>query len=240
MYKIRMKDLPEDARPQEKLLAYGPTSLSNAELIALIIRTGTKENNSISLAQKLLEKGNDNDNKGASRKLEYFGLKFLANATLEEITEVKGIGKSKAAMILAAIELAKRISKSSVDLKKLNTTDKLPYMVMDDMRNLEKEHFKIAILNTKKELSYLETITVGSIDKTIVEPREVFSIAIKRNAHTLILLHNHPSGDPKPSVQDIEITKTLKEAGSLLNIPVIDHIIIGDGRYFSFLEEGIF
>lgn len=240
MYKIRMKDLPEDARPQEKLLAYGPTSLSNAELIALIIRTGTKENNSISLAQKLLEKGNDNDNKGASRKLEYFGLKFLANATLEEITEVKGIGKSKAAMILAAIELAKRISKSSVDLKKLNTTDKLPYMVMDDMRNLEKEHFKIAILNTKKELSYLETITVGSIDKTIVEPREVFSIAIKRNAHTLILLHNHPSGDPKPSIQDIEITKTLKEAGLLLNIPVIDHIIIGDGRYFSFLEEGIF
>lgn len=240
MYKIRMKDLPEDARPQEKLLAYGPTSLSNAELIALIIRTGTKENNSISLAQKLLEKGNDNDNKGASRNLEYFGLKFLANATLEEITEVKGIGKSKAAMILAAIELAKRISKSSVDLTKLNTTDKLPYMVMDDMRNLEKEHFKIAILNTKKELSYLETITVGSIDKTIVEPREVFSIAIKRNAHTLILLHNHPSGDPKPSVQDIEITKTLKEAGSLLNIPVIDHIIIGDGRYFSFLEEGIF
>lgn len=235
-----MKDLPEDARPQEKLLAYGPTSLSNAELIALIIRTGTKENNSISLAQKLLEKGNDNDNKGASRNLEYFGLKFLANATLEEITEVKGIGKSKAAMILAAIELAKRISKSSVDLTKLNTTDKLPYMVMDDMRNLEKEHFKIAILNTKKELSYLETITVGSIDKTIVEPREVFSIAIKRNAHTLILLHNHPSGDPKPSVQDIEITKTLKEAGSLLNIPVIDHIIIGDGRYFSFLEEGIF
>lgn len=235
-----MKDLPEDARPQEKLLAYGPTSLSNAELIALIIRTGTKENNSISLAQKLLEKGNDNDNKGASRNFEYFGLKFLANATLEEITEVKGIGKSKAAMILAAIELAKRISKSSVDLTKLNTTDKLPYMVMDDMRNLEKEHFKIAILNTKKELSYLETITVGSIDKTIVEPREVFSIAIKRNAHTLILLHNHPSGDPKPSVQDIEITKTLKEAGSLLNIPVIDHIIIGDGRYFSFLEEGIF
>lgn len=240
MYKIRMKDLPEDARPQEKLLAYGPTSLSNAELIALIIRTGTKENNSISLAQKLLEKGNDNDNKGASRNLEYFGLKFLANATLEEITEVKGIGKSKAAMILAAIELAKRISKSSVDLTKLNTTDKLPYMVMDDMRNLEKEHFKIAILNTKKELSYLETITVGSIDKTIVEPREVFSIAIKRNAHTLILLHNHPSGDPKPSIQDIEITKTLKEAGLLLNIPVIDHIIIGDGRYFSFLEEGIF
>lgn len=240
MYKIRMKDLPEDARPQEKLLAYGPTSLSNAELIALIIRTGTKENNSISLAQKLLEKGNDNDTKGASRNLEYFGLKFLANATLEEITEVKGIGKSKAAMILAAIELAKRISKSSVDLKKLNTTDKLPYMVMDDMRNLEKEHFKIAILNTKKELSYLETITVGSIDKTIVEPREVFSIAIKRNAHTLILLHNHPSGDPKPSIQDIEITKTLKEAGLLLNIPVIDHIIIGDGRYFSFLEEGIF
>ncbi len=239
MYKIKMKDLPFDTRPQEKLLRYGAAQLSNAELIALIIRTGTKDENSVSVAQKLINLGN-NDYKPNIVDMEYMGLKSLANATIEELKSVDGIGDSKAAMIMAALELGKRISKYNANLEKLNATDKLPRIVMEDMRHLEKEHFKIAILNTKKELKYIEEITIGSVDKTIVEPRDVFSTAIKRGAHTIILFHNHPSGDPKPSVQDLEITKNLQKAGELLNIPVIDHIIIGDGVYFSFLEEGIF
>lgn len=237
MFYKRIKDLPEDMRPQEKLLASGPNYLSNAELIALIIRTGSKEENSMAVSQKLIDLGqsltNNND--------EYYGLKFLVNSTIEDLMQINGIGKSKACMIQAAIELGRRVYRGSSYLKeKITDTTKLPNIVMNEMRYLNEEQFRIAILNTKKELEYLELISSGTVDKTIVEPRDVFQKAIKRNAHTIILLHNHPSGDPKPSKQDLDITNRLKKAGNLIGIEVIDHIIIGDGVYYSFLEEGIF
>lgn len=235
----KVKDLPLDMRPQEKLLEHGAQRLSNAELIALVIRTGSQNKSSIGVAQDIIDLGlsktRSTDEDG------YYGLKFLVNASVEDLTEIEGIGISKAVMILASVELGRRISRGSAEKReKITDTSKLPNIVMDEMRHYQEEHFKIAILNTKKELEYIETISIGSLDRAIVEPREVFYKAIKRKAHTIILLHNHPSGDPTPSLEDIEITKRLKEIGDLLSIPVIDHIVIGDGKYFSFLREGIF
>ncbi|NLW43350.1 MAG: DNA repair protein RadC [Tissierellia bacterium] len=233
-----MKELPEDTRPQEKLLKHGAEILSNCELIALLIRSGTKENNALAVSQQIIDLGQKTSKlKGDD---EYYGLKFLVNATCEDLTSVPGIGKTKACQIMAAIELGRRAYRDQkVTREKITDTTRIPNIVMDEMRYLNEEHFKIAILNTKKELEYIETISIGSLDKTIVEPREVFLKSIKRNAHTIILLHNHPSGDPKPSNQDINITRKLISSGELLGISVIDHIIIGDGRYYSFLEEGI-
>lgn len=238
-YNVPMKEMPEDVRPQEKLIKYGLQSLTNAELIALIIRTGTKEKNSVTLSQDLINLGQEFSNIGIEDQ--YYGLKFLATSTIEDLSSVDGIGTSKACMILSAIELGRRVYRDNT-LKKEKITDTtiIPSIVMDEMKFLNEEHFKIAILNTKKELEYFETISIGTVDKTIVEPRDVFLKSIKRNAHTIILVHNHPSGDPNPSKQDINITSRLKDAGNLLGIPVIDHIIIGDGKYYSFLEEGIF
>ncbi len=234
----KMKELPEDTRPQEKLLKHGPEILSNCELIALLIRSGTKENNALVVSQQIIDLGQKSSKlKGDD---EYYGLKFLVNATCEDLTSVPGIGKTKACQIMAAIELGRRAYRDQkVTREKITDTTRIPNIVMDEMRYLSEEHFKIAILNTKKELEYIETISIGSLDKTIVEPREVFLKSIKRNAHTIILLHNHPSGDPKPSNQDIDITRKLVSSGELLGISVIDHIIIGDGKYYSFLEEGI-
>lgn len=237
MLNKKIKDLPEDMRPQEKLLLHGPKGLSNAELIALIIRTGSKDQNSLEVSQNLLDQGRSL----ANTHDEYFGLKFLVNASVEDLMEVPGIGYSKACMIQAAVELGRRTFRDSAFSKeKINETHILPNIVMNDMRYLTEEEFRIAILNTKKELEYLELISIGSVDKTIVEPRDVFQKALRRNAHTIILLHNHPSGDPRPSIQDINITERLKSAGKLIGIEVIDHVIIGDGVYYSFLEEGIF
>lgn len=238
LYK-KLKDLPKDVRPQEKLLKYGSQVLSNAELIALIIRTGNRESNSILVSQNLIDIGQTSSTNGKDD--EYYGLKFLASATCEDLMKVSGIGESKASMIMAAIELGRRVYRdSNLKKEKITDTSAIPNIIMDEMRFLSEEHFKIAILNTKKELEYFETISIGTIDKTIVEPRDVFLRGIKRNAHTIILVHNHPSGDPTPSRQDIHLTKRLKEAGDLLGIKIIDHIIIGDGIYYSFLEEGIF
>lgn len=236
MYR-RIEDLPEDMRPQEKLVKHGPEVLSNAELIALIIRVGSKKKSSISIAQDLINLGCSSHKE--ENKKEFYGLKFLASSTIEDLIQVDGIGVSKASMILAAVELGRRTYRDKNFVKeKITDTTILPNIVMDEMRFLGEEHFKIAILNTKKELEYIENISIGSINQTVVEPREVFQKAIKRNAHTIILLHNHPSGNPRPSPQDLQLTRRLVEAGDIMGISVIDHIIIGDGNYYSFLEEG--
>lgn len=237
MYSIRMKDLPEDMRPVEKLLNHGPQVLSNSELLAIIIRTGSRKKSALGLADEVTKLG-----MSSSHVLQddgYYGLRFLSDITPEELTSIDGIGPFKAAMIMAAAELGRRVNRSGQKKEKITDTSALPRIIMDEMRTLKEEHFKIAVLNTKKELEYLETISIGSLDKTLVEPREVFYKAIKRKAHTIILVHNHPSGDPTPSYADINITEKLIEIGELMSIPVIDHIVIGDGIYFSFLKEGL-
>ena len=222
-----IKDLPLSERPREKLISYGVEALSNAELLALIIKTGNVEETAVEVAQKILSRDNR-------------GIAYLADVSLEELMEVKGIGQSKASQILAAIEIGKRLNRiGPQDKIKISSPVVLVNLLMDEMRYLCKEHFKIAILDTKNQILAIENISIGTLNASIVHPRDVFKIAIKRNANSLILIHNHPSGDPNPSNEDISITNRLIDAGNLIGIKVLDHIIIGDNKYISFKEKNL-
>ena len=222
-----IKDLPLNERPREKLYRYGVKSLSNSELIAVIIRTGNKGDTAIQLAERIIS-------------LDDRGIGFLSDATIEELTDVKGIGNCKAAQLLAAIELGKRISAyKKEDNIRISCPNDIADLLMEEMRYLKKEYFKIAILDTKNQIITIENISIGNLNSSIVHPREVFNMAIKRSANSIILVHNHPSGDPTPSSEDINITNRLIEAGSILGIKVLDHIIIGDNKYISFKERNI-
>lgn len=226
-YNYTIKDLPVEERPREKLYKCGPKALSNSELLAIIIRTGNKENTAIELSNRILS-------------IDKKGLRFLANSSLNDLISLKGIGKCKAAQILAAVELGKRISGLSESLKpKITSPSDVSRILMEEMRYLEKEYFKILILDTKNQVISIENISVGSLNSSIVHPREVFREAIKKSSASIILVHNHPSGDPTPSGEDINITKRLIEGGKILGIEVLDHIIIGDGKYLSFKEKQI-
>lgn len=222
-----IKDLPLSERPREKLYSHGVEALSNAELLALIIRTGYGEDTAIDVAQRILSMDNR-------------GIGYLADATMQELTDIKGIGVCKAAQILAAIEIGKRLNRRGHhDKIKVTSPGIIADLMMDEMRFLSKEHFKIAILDTKNQILVIENISIGTLNASIVHPREVFSIAIKRNANSIILIHNHPSGDPAPSNEDINITNRLIDAGNLVGIKVLDHIIIGDNKYISFREKNL-
>ncbi|EOC99828.1 RadC family protein [Caldisalinibacter kiritimatiensis] len=222
-----IKDLPEDERPREKLYKYGSKVLSNSELLAIIIRTGNKEDTAIGISQRMLALNNK-------------GLQFLAEAEIGDLTRIKGVGKCKAAQILAAIELGRRISKTVAKEKvKVNSPLHVANLVMEDMRYLKKEYFKIILLDTKNQVITINEISVGSLNASIVHPREVFKEAILKSSASIILVHNHPSGDPTPSREDINITNRIIEAGKIIGIDVLDHIVIGDGIYFSFKEENL-
>lgn len=227
-----VKEMPEEDRPQEKIIKYGPGALSNAELLALIIRTGTKEDSVIQLSQRLL------NSLCTLPGEEESGLYRLATATLEDIKKVKGIKDAKATMILAAVELGKRMHTSTIfQRKKVTSPGEAASFVMGSLRFSKVEEFAVLLLNTKKEVTDIEYISKGTVDCTVVHPREVFQGAISKGAHTIILVHNHPTGDVTPSREDRAITRRLREAGEIIGIPVLDHIIVGDGRYHSFLEE---
>lgn len=231
--KYTIKEMPEDERPQEKLIKFGPDYLSNAELLALIIRTGNRKGDSaIDTATKVLRSlrtANDSN-----------GLNSLKNANLSNLMEVDGIGEAKAAMILAAVQLGIRLAVSSNGTKIRVTSPSIAAnYVLSEMSVLEQEQFRVMTLNTKKEINFIREISKGTINMTIVHAREVFKAAISDNAHSIILLHNHPTGDPSPSKEDIGLTKKLIEASKIIGIDILDHIIIGDNRYFSFLEEGL-
>ena len=231
--KYTIKEMPADERPQEKLIKFGPDYLSNAELLALIIRTGnSKGDSAIDTATKVLRSlrsANDSN-----------GLNSLKNASLSDLMEVDGIGEAKAAMILAAVQLGIRLAVSSNGSKIRVTSPSIAAnYVLSEMSVLEQEHFRIMTLNTKKEINFIREISKGTINMTIVHSREVFRAAISDNAHSIILLHNHPTGDPSPSNEDIKLTKNLLEASKIIGIDILDHIITGDNKYFSFLEEGL-
>lgn len=222
-----IKELPETERPREKLYKQGPESLSNEELLAIIIRTGSRTETSIQISKKVLSRDNR-------------GLVYLRDTTLQELMETKGIGECKAAQILAAIEIGKRINHyTALEKVKINQPGTVADLFMDEMRYLQKEHFRIVLLDTKNQIISSEEISIGTLNASIVHPRDVFKIAIKRNANSIILIHNHPSGDPTPSKEDINITNRLVEVGDLVGIKVLDHIIIGDSNYISFKEKNI-
>ncbi len=222
-----IKELPKTERPTEKLLNNGAEILSNEELLAVIIRTGSREATAIELGKRVLS-------------LDERGLRFLIDSTVEELKKVRGIGNTKAAQILAAVELGKRISYSEgLDRIRISSPSSIAGLYMGEMRFLSKEHFRVILLDTKNQIISTEEISIGTLNAAIVHPRDVFKLAIKKNANSIILIHNHPSGDTSPSKEDINVTLRLKEVGDIIGIRVVDYLIIGDNKYLSFKEENI-
>ncbi|MEG1931109.1 MAG: DNA repair protein RadC [Anaerovorax sp.] len=220
-----IRELPKEERPREKLINQGEGCLSNAELLAILIGSGTKEGSAIYLAQKILS-------------LEKSGITYLTECSPQELCSIPGIGIAKATQIIAAIELGKRISTKPKEKKvQIGNPEMVASLFIETMRYLKKEMFKILLLNSKNEIITIEETSVGNLNSSVVHPREVFSVAIKKSAASIILVHNHPSGNTTPSQQDIDVTNRLVEAGTLLGIQVVDHLIIGDGKYLSFKEE---
>lgn len=226
--KLTIKELPEDERPREKLFAKGPQALSNAELIAILLRTGTKHDSAVSIAQKLL------------KKYEALGIAALSGLTPQELSAENGIGPAKAVTIVAAIELGKRLSDlASIERPIIRNPKDAAYLMMPQLRFEKKELFIAVMLSTKNHVLATPVISVGTLNASIVHPREVFRQAIIFSAAAVILVHNHPSGDPSPSKEDITLTKQLIAAGKVMGIDVLDHVIIGDKRYVSLKEKGI-
>jgi DNA repair protein RadC len=220
-----IRDFPQAERPRERLLTDGPESLSNHELLAIILRTGTKDESVLQLSSRLLKK--------------FEGLRMLKDATVEEITSIKGIGLAKAVQIIASLELGRRIGRLQYeDRYVIRSPEDAAKYVMEDMRFLTQEHFVSVYLNTKNQVIHKKTIFIGSLNASIVHPREVYKEALKRSAASIICIHNHPSGDPTPSREDIEVTKRLAECGKIIGIELLDHLIIGEQKYVSLKEKG--
>ncbi len=224
---IKMKELPISERPYEKLEMYGENTLSNAELLAIIIKNGTKEESSITLAQKVLSLAKE---KGCKQN----NLKFLQELSIEEFMKVRGIGKVKAIQLKAVCELAKRISRpmelSKIKIKK---PQDIASLVMDELKTEKREMVKVIILNSQNMIINIQNISLGGTNSVNVTPKDIFVEAIKKGAPKIIIIHNHPSGDPTPSIQDCEFTEKVEQASKLLGIQLLDHIIIGDNRYTS-------
>ena len=230
---IRIHDMPAQERPRERLAAHGPGGLSNAELIAILLRTGMKGVSAIAIAQQLLAK---------------FGtLQNLAGASLDDLRAVKGIGRDKAVTLQAAFTLAVKMARElHSESPVLETPDRIADLLREECRNSGVETFFIVLLNTRRKLIRVEKISQGTLDTLLVTPREVFRHAIAANAAALILAHNHPSGDPTPSDADVKVTRDLIRAGQLLKIDVLDHVILGRATperardYVSLRELGHF
>lgn len=221
---IKMKELPKGERPYEKLEQYGAEYLTNAELLAIIIKSGTKEETAVGLAQKVLKLNTQKED----------NLRFLMNLTLEEITKIKGIGKVKAIQLKAICELAKRINAvSSYKEKQILCPKDIAEILMEKMQFEKQEILKVAILNNKNKLIRIKDIAIGGGNFVSTTIKSILNEAVKIEANKIILIHNHPTGDPTPSKQDIEFTKNVKKASEILGIQLLDHVVIGDGRYVS-------
>ncbi|MGE5371484.1 MAG: RadC family protein [Solirubrobacterales bacterium] len=218
-YRAAIKDLPGEMRPRERLAAQGVETLTESELLALLLGSGYRDKSALELADELL--------------IHHHGLRFVKTMSYEELRAVKGIGEAKASRLQAAAELGRRLARQTLDSDVITGPEDAARLVMEDMRFLDREHFRCLLLNRKNRVLSQETISVGGLSSSAAHPREIFKPAIQRSAASVILVHNHPSGDPTPSADDIEITKRLTEAGRLLGIDVLDHLIIGDGRYVS-------
>lgn len=229
---MTIKQLPESERPYEKLQIYGSKKLSNAELLSIIIKNGTKEHTSIDLANKILNlKNNDCEN----------SLRFMQDISIEEFMSIKGIGRVKAIGLKAVCELAKRMSKPvNITNLKIKCSKDIADMLMEELRYERREIVKIVILNVKNNVLKIEDIAIGGTDFVNISPKDILTEVVKMNAPKMIMVHNHPSGDPSPSKSDIEITNRIYECSNMLQIKFLDHIIIGDGKYESvFSKKGL-
>lgn len=226
--KNTMKELPISEKPYEKCERHGAGALSDAELLAVILKTGTKNKTSRDLAIEIL-----------SLHPVYKGLLGLYHLTGQELLAVSGIGKVKAIQLQCVAELSKRLAKETKQISTIFSGPKdAASFFMEEMRNLETEHFYAAYLDAGGRLLHYQVVFVGTVKMTMANPREILRLALRYDASHFIVLHNHPSGDPKPSREDIQTTKRLQEAASLVGIPLMDHIIIGDNQYISLKERG--
>jgi len=222
----RITDLEVSERPRERLQQLGAGALSNAELIAVLLRTGIPGRNAVQLAQDLL------------RKLD--GLAGLHQASIESVQALPGIGIAKAAQLQAALELGRRISMASPDSRpRIQSPEDAAALVMFDMAALVQEHMRIILLNTRNDVLKISELYRGSLNTSVVRTGEIFREAIVANAAGLIMVHNHPSGDPSPSPEDIAVTRAVIEAGKLLDIEVLDHLVIGQNRFISMKQRGL-
>lgn len=223
-----IKEIPLNDRPREKMAANGAAVLTDAELIAILLRTGTAEKSAIDIASEMTADG---------------GLyKRLAGITrLNELTNIKGLGQAKAATVLAALEIGRRIASAKpIEKIHLSCPQDVADFLMPRLRYAAKEQFVVILLNNKNKVIGTEVVSEGSLSSSIVHPREVYAPAILHHAAAIMVAHNHPSGDSKPSIEDEEVTRQLLRSGKVLGIPMIDHVIIGDGNYYSFLENEAF
>jgi DNA repair protein RadC len=224
-YRPMIKDMLEAERPRERLAHYGAGALSTAELLAIILRVGVRGINVIDLSQHLL--------------VRFGGLTGIARAGFRELCTEKGLSTAKVAQLKAALELGRRLQlESPLERPQILSPADAANLVMVEMQSLEQEHLKVILLDTKHRVVETPTIYKGSLNASIVRVGELFREAIRANAAAVIVAHNHPSGDPTPSREDLAITRQMVEAGQLLDINVLDHIVIGQGRFVSLLERG--
>lgn len=221
---MTIKKLPISERPYEKMQMYGSENLSNSELLAIIIKTGTNEKTSIELAQEILKLGSKEKN----------NIQFLQDISIEEFMKIKGIGKVKAIQLKAVCELTRRISRpiDKVNIK-IKTSMDVANLLMNELKFEKREKVKVLILNTKNILLKIIDVSYGGTNLAVIAPKDILAEPIKMGAPKIILVHNHPSGDPRPSNQDINLTKTVYKAGEMLGIQLLDHIVIGNEQYES-------
>lgn len=223
--RLTMRERPPSSRPRERLLAHGAHSLTESELVAILVRTGTRGTSAADLGDRLLRA--------------FRSLRGLADASPEELAATPGVGPAKAAAILAAFELGKRLGTEPRARQVVRDPASVARLVMDEMRYLDREQFRAVLLDTKHRVLGIPTISVGGLSASPIHAREVFKEAIRRSAAAVILVHNHPSGNPEPSADDVRVTAALRAAGQVVGIEVLDHLIVGEGQYVSLRERGL-
>ena len=225
---IMVRDLPLEERPREKLLLYGAGALSNVELLAILLRSGTKKKSVLRIAEEILA------------HIKEQGLTAMVHISAAELAKIDGVGQVKAATLQAAIELGRRLSvQSAAKIQVVHGPEDVARYAMPRFRFEQREHFAVMLLNTKNLIIGMPEVSVGSLSASVVHPREVFRAAIDFAAASMILLHNHPSGDPTPSREDIAVTERLVKAGKVMDIPVLDHVVLGCERFTSLKEKGL-
>jgi DNA repair protein RadC len=230
MAQLKIREMPQEERPREKLAAQGPAALTNPELIAILLRTGVIGTNAIEVARELLER--------------YGSLRGLSRCSVDELSKIRGVGFAKAVQLVAAFGLGQRLARETLSNQKIDSPELVNELVGAEMRMLRNESLRVILLDTRYHLIRIQEVSTGSVNESIAHPREIFHPAVASSAYAVIVVHNHPSGDTSPSQADHSLTRRLAEAAELLQIKLLDHIIIGapangSGGYFSFKEAGV-
>ena len=225
-YSTAVREIPEEERPRERLARLGAIALRDAELLAVLFRTGTRKEGAIALAERILK--------------EFGNLRALSRASIEELMQVKGVGRVKAIEIKAAVELGIRLAREKDEQRpKIRSAEDVANLIMVRFKQCETEEFKALLLNTKNEVLKQVTVASGGLDAALAMPRDVFRQAVREAASAVIVCHNHPSGDPEPSPEDIRITERLRDAAEIIGLRFLDHVVFGDNRWVSLQERGL-